>query len=107
MTQNIFHIDGIDVINTTLKYVFIDSYKAIHRHCDYNRCGLIIGLYYLCKLNINLNANIRPAGIWTRISETQSGYANHWATLHWHHEEFFDLLSLCQIEMYFIVEDFY
>ena len=29
------------------------------------------------------NRDIEPAGIWTRISETKSGYANHSATLHW------------------------
>ena len=25
----------------------------------------------------------KPPGIWTQISRTKSGYANHWATLHW------------------------
>ena len=25
----------------------------------------------------------KPAGIWARISKTESGYDNHWATLHW------------------------
>ena len=34
-----------------LKYLFIDTYKATHSHCDYNRRCSIIGLYYSCKLN--------------------------------------------------------
>ena len=58
-TPNIFHIDGDDVINTTLKYLFIDTYKATHSHCDYNRHCSIIGLYYSCIKNSIFNLNLR------------------------------------------------
>ena len=83
LERNIFHIDGNDVINATLKYLFIDTYKATLSHCDYNRRPSIIGLYHSFKPYIDLNLSSRPAGIWTWNSKTQSGFANHWATLHW------------------------
>ena len=37
-----------------------------------------------------------PARIWTPISKTKSGYANHWATLHWRYIEY-----LWSVELYF------
>ena len=45
--------------------------------CDYNGCRWIIGLYYSCKLNTDLNLSSQQARIWTRISCTQSGYTYH------------------------------
>ena len=71
----IFHFILMEYsINATLKYLFISACKATQSHCDYNRHHLIISLYYLCKLNIDLNLRRGLAGIWTQISRTQSGY---------------------------------
>ena len=45
-------------------------------------------LYHMLVLFVKTQRKIwtqdsEPAQIWTWISGTKSGYANHWATLHW------------------------
>ena len=69
-----------------LKWLFIPTYKATSHSLWLQLWSLlIIGLYYLWIKNslFDLTQDSKPDGICAWISRTKSGYANHWATLHW------------------------
>ena len=83
-TPNFFILIDYSINTTT----YVSTYLSIP-----TRMPSIAGLqylleYYMLLLFVKTQFFIclwesEPAGIWTRISETKSGYANPWAILHW------------------------